>query len=127
VAAFPRGSFARYRAADRRSRHPAFPAFATHDRLLELNAERDQGATDPVQVLELVELTALQPLVALDLLLELKVERSQRVERPTKLVAGEPRLLQPRLVLGERSRSSFCRRTASWYSVSLRIMTSLRS
>src|SRR6266545_212218 len=54
-----------------------------------------------MQVHELVQIAALQALIALDFLLELEVERPERIQRALDPFWIEPGDLQPDFVLGE--------------------------
>ena len=64
----------------------------------EADAERDEKLPEAVEILELADVAALEPLVALDLLFELEVERYKRIHGALELVALEALLAQTGLV-----------------------------
>src|SRR5580704_5943137 len=56
---------------------------------------------EPVQILQVVELTALKPFIVLDLFLQLEMERLQRVDHALDLFVLQPRLFQSPAMLGK--------------------------
>src|SRR5690606_24067513 len=65
------------------------------------DAQGDQSVTEAVEVEQLSDVAALQALVALHLLLELEVERAERVQRALQLLVVEPHSCQAGAVLVE--------------------------
>jgi hypothetical protein len=84
----------------------------------ECDAQGDEHPPEPVKVRELTHISALQALVALDFFCQLHVERTKRIEGALHFVRRKLHRLEPGFMIGE----ALGRRTASWYSVSLRIM-----
>jgi hypothetical protein len=90
-----------------------------------MDAEPNEKLPKSAKVLKRIESPLLQPLVVLDLFDKLEVEGLQRLAEGRDLVSavalaapisGIP--IEPRLLFGDAL-------DASWYSVSLRIMSSL--
>src|SRR5690606_2243181 len=65
------------------------------------DTQGDQGVPEAVEVEQLSDVAALQALVALHLLLELEVERAERIQRALQLLVVEPHPRQAGAVLVE--------------------------